>query len=224
MAVLIDVNSRGFKNFMGKLYGWGAAVVIMGALFKILHLKGADFMLIIGLTTEAVIFFISAFEKPAKDYDWSVVYPELAEAEAAVTPKKARAASLLTPTQEMDKMLEDAKIGPELLQSLGDGMRRLSETANSLNTTVDAAGATSAYSSQLTSAAKNMEALNALYAVQLENTASQVDAQNNYMEKLSASVSDSEKLTSEVSKLAGNMSQLNNVYGNMLAAMNVSKN
>ena len=59
---LIDVNGKGFKNFMAKLYGWGAAVVILGALFKILHLPGADLMLIIGLGTEAVIFFLSAFE------------------------------------------------------------------------------------------------------------------------------------------------------------------
>ena len=59
---LINVNGKRFKNFMAKLYGIGAAIVILGALFKILHLKGADQMLIIGLTTEAVIFFISAFE------------------------------------------------------------------------------------------------------------------------------------------------------------------
>ena len=78
---LIDVNGKKFKNFMAKLYGWGAAVVIMGALFKILHMPGADWMLIIGLTTEAVIFFISAFEKPASDYEWSRVYPELAESD-----------------------------------------------------------------------------------------------------------------------------------------------
>ena len=68
---LIDVDGKRFKNFMSKLYGWGAAVVIMGALFKIIHLPGADLMLIIGLTTEAVILFIAAFESPSKDYEWS---------------------------------------------------------------------------------------------------------------------------------------------------------
>jgi len=52
----IDVNGKRFKNFMAKLYGWGASVVILGAMFKILHLPGADFMLVVGLTTEAVIF------------------------------------------------------------------------------------------------------------------------------------------------------------------------
>jgi gliding motility-associated protein GldL len=218
---LIDVNGKKFKNFMAKLYGWGAAVVIMGALFKILHMPGADWMLIIGLTTEAVIFFISAFEKPAADYEWSRVYPELADAEEEYAPaaKKSRAVSNLSPTQELDKMLDEAKIGPELIQSLGDGMRRLSETAGSLNTAVDAAGATAAYSNQLSTAAKNMEALNALYAVQLENTTNQVEVQNALMEKLGTSIQDSEKLTGEVSKMVNNVSALNNVYGNMLAAM-----
>jgi gliding motility-associated protein GldL len=210
---LIDVDGKRFKNFMSKLYGWGAAVVIMGALFKIIHLPGADSMLIIGLTTEAVIFFISAFESPAKDFDWSIVYPDLA---LDSNEGKGRRGTV---TQELDKMMEEAKIGPELLTSLGDGMRQLSDTASSLNSATDAAGATSAYSDQLNSAAKNMEALNALYAVQLENTTSQVEIQNSLMEKLGSSMNESEALAQEVGKLSGNLSQLNNVYGNMLSAM-----
>jgi len=216
---LIDVNGKRFKNFMTKLYGWGAAVVIMGALFKILHLKGADLMLIIGLTTEAVIFAISAFEAQPKDYDWSLVYPELEN--EPISDKKSVRKGSGTVTQELDRMLEEAKIGPELLESLSAGMRKLSETAASLNTATDAAGATAAYSQQLGAAAKNMEALNALYAVQLENTTSQVDLQNTVMEKLSASAQNTEALAGEVSKLSQNLSQLNSVYGNMLAAMNV---
>ena len=78
---LIDVNGKRFKNFMAKLYGFGASIVILGAMFKIMHWEGANYMLVIGLTTEAVIFFFSAFEKPATEYDWSLVYPELATGE-----------------------------------------------------------------------------------------------------------------------------------------------
>jgi gliding motility-associated protein GldL len=170
-------------------------------------------MLIIGLTTEAVIFAISAFESPVKDFDWSIVYPDLA---LDSNEGKGRRGTV---TQELDKMMEEAKIGPELLTSLGDGMRQLSDTASSLNSATDAAGATSAYSDQLNSAAKNMEALNALYAVQLENTTSQVEIQNSLMEKLGSSMNESEALAQEVGKLSGNLSQLNNVYGNMLSAM-----
>jgi len=212
---LIDVNGKRFKNFMTKLYGLGAAVVIMGALFKILHLPFADLMLIVGLTTEAVIFAISAFEAPAKEYDWSLVYPEFEGGESSGKGNRRGG----TVTQDLDRMMEEAKIGPELLTSLGEGMRRLSDTASSLNSAVDAAGATAAYSEQLNSAAKNMEALNALYAVQLQNTTNQVEVQNNLMEKLGSSMASSENLSEEVTKLANNLGQLNGVYGNMLAAM-----
>ena len=215
---LIDVNGKRFKNFMTKLYGLGAAVVIMGALFKIIHLKGADLMLIIGLTTEAVIFAISAFEAQPKEYDWTLAYPEL-ENEPAKEKKVRRSTG--TVTQELDRMLEEAKIGPELLDSLSSGMRKLSETASSLNKATDAAGATAAYSEQLGAAAKNMEALNALYAVQLESSASQMEVQSAVLEKLGASAQSAESLSAEVAKLSQNLAQLNSVYGNMLAAMNV---
>ena len=215
---LIDVNGKRFKNFMTKLYGLGAAVVIMGALFKIIHLKGADLMLIIGLTTEAVIFAISAFEAQPKEYDWSLAYPEL-ENELAIEKKVRRSSG--TVTQELDRMLEDAKIGPDLLDSLSSGMRKLSETAASLNTATDAAGASAAYSEQLGAAAKNMEALNALYAVQLESSASQMEVQSAVIEKLGASAQSADTLSAEVSKLSQNLAQLNSVYGNMLTAMSV---
>jgi gliding motility-associated protein GldL len=215
---LIDVNGKRFKNFMTKLYGLGAAVVIMGALFKIIHLKGADLMLIIGLTTEAVIFAISAFEAQPKEYDWSLAYPEL-ENEPAIEKKVRRSSG--TVTQELDRMLEDAKIGPDLLDSLSSGMRKLSETAASLNTATDAAGASAAYSEQLGAAAKNMEALNALYAVQLESSASQMEVQSAVIEKLGASAQSADTLSAEVSKLSQNLAQLNSVYGNMLTAMSV---
>ena len=216
---LIDVNGKRFKNFMTKLYGLGAAVVIMGALFKILHLKGADLMLIVGLTTEAVIFAISAFEAQPKEYDWTLAYPELGNEPAK--EKKVRRSGGGTVTQELDRMLEEAKIGPELLDSLSNGMRKLSETAASLNTATDAAGATAAYSEQLGAAAKNMEALNALYAVQLESSASQMEVQSAVLEKLGASAQSAESLSAEVTKLSQNLAQLNSVYGNMLTAMSV---
>ena len=215
---LINVNGKRFKNFMAKLYGIGAAIVILGALFKIIHLKGADQMLIIGLTTEAVIFFISAFEAPAKDYDWSLIYPEL-----SIDEEGSGNGPRGTVTQELDKMMAEAKIGPELIDSLSDGMRKLSDTAASLNNAADAAGASAAYSEQLTEAAKSMEALNALYSVQLENSTNQMEMQNNLMEKLGSAGQQSEALATEVEKMAGNLTQLNSVYGNMLAAMNLNR-
>lgn len=66
------------KTVMGLLYGLGASIVIVGALFKIQHWPGAGIMLTVGLLTEALIFAVSAFEPPHMDIDWTLVYPELA--------------------------------------------------------------------------------------------------------------------------------------------------
>ena len=208
---LIDVNGKRFKNFMAKLYGIGAAVVILGALFKIMHWEGANYMLVVGLGTEAVIFFFSAFEKPATDYDWSLVYPELATSEGAERS--------LSVVDQLDTALQDGGIDSALIERLGEGMRSLSETAGSLSGTVDAAGATAAYSEQLNNAASNMENLIALYAVQLENTTAQVERQNDVMEKLGGASANAEGLASQIQNLKGNLETLNSVYGGMLTAM-----
>jgi len=207
---LIDVNGKRFKNFIAKLYGFGASIVILGAMFKIMHWEGANYMLVIGLTTEAVIFFFSAFEKPATEYDWSLVYPELATGEGDRS---------LSVTEQLDNALENGGIDSELIARLGEGMRSLSETAGALSGTVDAAGATAKYSEQLNSAATNMESLNALYAVQLENTTAQVERQNDVMEKLATASTDASDLAGQISTLKGNLETLNSVYGGMLTAM-----
>src|SRR5215469_10734639 len=78
MGIAEITQSTGWKKFMAKLYGWGAAVVIIGALFKIMHFPGAGIMLTVGLTIEAIIFFFSAFEPLHEELDWTLVYPELA--------------------------------------------------------------------------------------------------------------------------------------------------
>jgi len=216
---LFNVNSRRWKNNMAKLYGWGASVVILGALFKILHLEGADVMLILGLGTESVIFFFSAFEKPHEEYDWTLVYPELAGMEGAGGEPKSQ----LTPAQELDKMLEEAKIDGELIDSLGRGLSSFGEAASRLNDTVEAAAATQEYNEQISKAARNMEAMNALYEVQLEGSNRQSEATSQLMENLAATAEDSKRLQEEVANLAQNLGALNNVYGNMLSAMNVNR-
>ena len=98
------LESKGFKSFMGKAYGIGAAVVIVGALFKITHWPGADPMLIVGLLTEAGIFMVSAFEKPHQEPDWTLVYPELAGLDAKEN-KKGGAVKSGSITQQLDKMI-----------------------------------------------------------------------------------------------------------------------
>src|SRR5436190_24135005 len=131
MGLTEITQGKKFRLFMSRLYGWGASVVILGALFKIQHYEGAGAMLIIGLSTEAIIFFFSAFEPPHEDPDWSLVYPELATGEKAEGDefKKEDQRSI---TEQLDDMLESDKIEPELIASLGDGMRSLSDQAKEM--------------------------------------------------------------------------------------------
>ena len=155
--------SKKWKNFMAKLYGIGAAVVIVGALFKIQHWPLASFCLILGLSTEAIIFFFSAFEPPHEDPDWSLVYPELATGEKAEGDdfKKEDQRSI---TEQLDDMLEGAKIEPELIASLGDGMRSLSDQAKQMGQITGAASATNEYASSLKDASAKVNTLSESYA------------------------------------------------------------
>lgn len=65
------------KRVVGMVYSLGAAVVIVGALFKILHLKGAEPMLFAGMLTEALLFSIGCFDKPHPEFHWEAVFPQL---------------------------------------------------------------------------------------------------------------------------------------------------
>jgi gliding motility-associated protein GldL len=180
MGLYKIVRSKGYKNFMAKLYGIGAAVVILGALFKILHLPGADEMLILGMGTEAIIFFFSAFEPLHKEYDWALVYPELGLAETEPVGRKSTAPV----TQQLDKMLEQAKIGPELIDSLASGMRNLSENAKKLSYTTDAAVATEGYVSNLSKAKDAVQNLTGIYEKSADAIFSTSDLQIKGMQEM----------------------------------------
>ena len=207
--------AKWYKALMPKLYGWGAALVIIGALFKIEHLPGASTMLILGLSTEAIIFFFSAFEKPHVETDWSLVYPELAHMEDPNAAKR--------PAQQLDDALAKAKIDNELIESLNEGLRSFGDSARQLNETVTAAAGISEYNSQIQEGVKNMNALNSLYELQLQTSNHQMEATTLFLQNLQSSVDDSKRFQEQVSSLADNLEQLNIVYGNMLTAMNPNK-
>lgn len=180
------VRSKGYKNFMAKLYGWGAAVVIIGALFKINHWPGGTIMLIIGMGTETVIFFLSAFEPPHVEWDWSLAYPELAgmkseEGEDNLLGTKTSSDPL---TQQLDKMLADAKIGPELIDRLGSGMQNLADSANSLNNMTTAVAATDKFVTNMDGAAEAAGELTSAYKRTAESIGGDADLANNYHESL----------------------------------------
>ncbi len=207
--------AKWYKLMMPKLYGWGAAVVILGALFKIENLPGASYMLMAGLGIESIIFFFSAFEKQHVEPDWSLVYPELAHMNDPDASKR--------PSQQLDEALERAKIDNELIESLNEGLRAFGESAKQLNETVTAASGISEYNSQIEEGVKNMNALNSLYELQLQTSNQQMEATTIFLQNLQTSVEDSRRFQEQVGSLADNLEQLNKVYANMLNAMNPNK-
>ncbi|MBN2728605.1 MAG: gliding motility protein GldL [Bacteroidales bacterium] len=192
MGIKQIVESKGYKNFMSKLYGLGASVVILGALFKIMHYPGAEIMLLAGMGTEAVIFAMSSFEPLHVEADWSLVYPELwglyhpdeAE-ELGWEPKKSGPESKKgSVTEELDKMLEEAKIGPELIQSLASGMQNLSENANKMTGVADAAVATDGFLENLTKAGNSVSGLSEVYNKTTETLNKTVGVNEEYVESV----------------------------------------
>ena len=182
MGLYTLVRSKGYKSFMSKLYGWGASLVILGALFKILHLTGADYMLMLGMGIEAAIFFFSAFEPLHVTYKWELVYPELAIGTDEVA--KGKAMPVGTPTQQLDRMLEEAKIGPELIESLATGMRNLSENAQKLSGASDAIIATDGYTENLTKASESARNLSLQYDKTADSLSKDINVSGEYLENV----------------------------------------
>ncbi len=201
------------KKAMNFAYGMGAAVVIVGALFKLMHWPGASLMLIVGLGTEALIFGLSAFDPVDKELDWSLVYPELAggEARKKETKEEAKDAQGLL-SQKLDNLLKEARIDADLMSSLGNSIRNFEGAAKGIAPTVDAIASTKKYSEEMNVAAAQLESLNSLYKIQLESASRTAQINNEVAEN-------NLKLKDQMQSLTANLSSLNNVYGGMLSAM-----
>ncbi len=200
------------KKMMNMAYGLGASVVLIGALFKILHFSigplTGGVMLTIGLVTEALIFAMSAFESVDEDLDWSLVYPELAGGEGS--EKGGVNGEGLS--DKLDAMLEEANLDSQKMGRLSTSIQNFAEAAENIKPAADSVAATTRYSEQLTLAASQMESLNSLYKVQYDSTAKQAE--------MSEAVADNtEMLKDQMESLAANLSSLNGVYGGMLSAM-----
>ncbi|MGY5846395.1 type IX secretion system motor protein PorL/GldL [Salegentibacter sp. HM20] len=210
-------NSRATKKITNMVYGLGASVVILGALFKIMHWPLGNEMLIIGLVVEALVFAYSAFEPVDDDLDWSLVYPEL----AGGAPAAKRGATVIEQDKEtegmlskkLDEMLKEAKIDSNLMSSLGESIRNFEGAAKGIAPTVDAMASQKKYSEELSVAAAQMETLNNIYKAQVESASRQAEINNEV-------AANADKLNKQMGSLANNLSSLNGVYGGMLTAMN----
>lgn len=179
MNIAEIVQSSGWKSFMAKLYGIGASVVIVGALFKIMHWPFAGPMLIVGLGTEAVIFFFSAFEPLHEELDWTLVYPELAGMTDPDTVEEFREESIAgrgVGLQKFDDLFQQADIRPETITSLSTGLNSLNKTAGNLNEITAASLATKDYLSNMKSASESVNSFSNIYTQSSGELTSSVSA------------------------------------------------
>lgn len=211
--------SKSTKKLFNMAYGLGASVVIIGALFKILHWEfgplTGGLLLAVGLITEALIFAISAFEPVDDEYDWSLVYPELAGGQQSGSKKQdakdaKEAEGILS--RKLDELLKEANIDAKLFSSLGESIKSFEGAAKNIAPTTDAIQHTKKYSEELSHAAAQMESLNSLYKVQLESASRQASINEEVVQNAGA-------LKDQMESLATNLSSLNGVYGGMLSAM-----
>ncbi|WP_028121916.1 type IX secretion system motor protein PorL/GldL [Epilithonimonas tenax] len=212
------------------VYSFGAAIVILGALFKMTHWSigpiSGNVALAAGLITEALIFIFFAFDPPKSEesYAWENVYPELLDETAERQPRKVVAKVEnkeleVSLSDKLDKMLADAKLDVSLFERLRGGIDKFSSSVDQINQTVDVSASTHKYNEQLNMAASHLESMNALYALQLEQGQKQSEFSKKYVEDIQKSAAHSEKFNEELQGLTGNLNNLNRVYGGMLSAM-----
>lgn len=201
-------SNNGTSLFWDKIipffYGAGASVVILGALGKIMHYDWANFMLPVGLGTEAAIFLIYAFQsflRPDSSYQWEKVYPELSEDFAGELPKRSVATQGAGLTAKMDDMLANAKITPDIFDGLKTGIQSLTGQVSKMSDLTDATVATSDYAKNVKTASGQVVAMNTAYGTAVTAMNSMADA-----------TKDAQEYRSQFSKITQNMGALNAVY------------
>ena len=199
------------KQVKNMIIGVGAAVVMMGALFKLQHWPGASVMLIAGLSTEAFIFFLQGILPPHKDYYWEKLYPDLdisPEVEHKLIKRgkmKAKDYALNDPkssiTEKLDEMLEEANLERDMLNRLGDNLKKLGDNIEGLQDVTSAASATSEYSESAKQAAAALAGVKSAYTEAAEA-----------MSTLSNASSDTQAYHEQVQVVTKNLAQLNAIY------------
>ncbi|MFZ4261841.1 gliding motility protein GldL [Sphingobacterium sp. HJSM2_6] len=208
-----------FKFGINTLINWGATVVIIGLMFKILHFPYGNWMIGIGLAVEALLFFIMGFLAAEEEVDWTRVYPELDEEFAGELPARTAAVNQVAQpiaignTAALDKLLQDAKIDEHLIGNLGDGLRSFGDKVAAISKVSDTATATNQFADKLNAASTG--------AAQLSHAFERAAAD---LQTFNESSADMQQFKEQVSTFNKNLASLNAIYGNMLSAMNTTGN
>lgn len=209
-----------FDEIKHKASGFGAALVVIGALFKIQHWPGASLMLILGLSTEAIIFILSAIAKPGKSYAWEKVYPELGELKNKRPINKAKINAVSKNQQNVIKGLEDIPLLDEsAISSLKGSIENLGKTTKNMGDVTSVTKNLSEYSNQIEQNTSNLSAINAAYEVQLQQSKESYDVSSQIVESLKQGVENSSKISNSLSELNKNVQSLSSIYGGMLSAV-----
>lgn len=216
------VQSSGWKNFMSKLYGLGASIVIIGALFKIQHWSMAGLFLTVGLITESIIFFFSAFEPRHDEVDWSLVYPELAglDDEADLEGYHKHSLSNTSALEKFDSLIENAEITPDMFRKLGNGLNTLNETTSNLSDISDAALATNRYVDNVEKAANTINSHTENYVESTHNLKGSVDRLSDSYDKTANLITESGSNYQKLSESFTHIEDGSKSYGNHLESLN----
>ncbi len=182
------VQSPRWKKFMGYVYGWGASVVLIGALFKIQHYPYAGELLTVGMTVEAIIFFFSAFEPPHEQPDWSLVFPELIGLEPRET---AGGGVQVEGLEQLQSLLEKMSVEPDKISNLSQGLAKLTNAADNLSNLSEAAVVTNGYIQSLQNASESVGQFSNKYAESTQELAESAQKLSNSYQETANTVSNS---------------------------------
>ncbi|MBS1616089.1 MAG: gliding motility protein GldL [Bacteroidetes bacterium] len=226
IALFFETKSGKYlKNF---IVGVGASIVLVGALAKLQHWPIANFMLPVGMFTEAFIFALLGILPPVKDYYWERYYPNLDENphveayrkgvkfQIPAAPLGANSGGNLGATASLDKMLEEAQINPTNLKRLNENFNRFGDTVEQMKDITEVTAATGAY----TTAARET-------ATALGEMKTTFQGATQTMNVFNGAAEDAAHFHNQVSVLTQNLGQLNQIYevelqdaNNHLKAMN----
>lgn len=220
------VSSDRGQRFFNVAYSIGAAIVIWGALFKLLHIRGGDLLLCIAMGTEVIVFILTAFDRPPREYKWEEVFPALdgreasADQQPVVVESMSRKKITNVPAVEVTPAVPDVRAQKSEMPPLSGEIERLRQEIS------DNSGD---YVEQMQTLNRNIQGLNTIYEIQLKSVSSQLDAidrVNKGIKEMSAmyetTLSQSSRYCEESEKMTQYMEQLNQVYEKMLRAMTVN--
>ena len=217
------MDSKAGQMFLNYAYSWGAAIVILGALFKLTHIHGADLMLFIGMGTEVIVFFLSGFERPWTDDG----KPDVDSEEVDIEAKEVRIVTENTYTQKVDDEPDDAPVveanvaavpqvqvpqihgmTPEMAEATQGYVEQLNQLTETLKQVSEQSARLTRDAEEMETMNRTLTGINRFYEMQLRSVGQQ-----------STTIDD---VNAQTKKLAEQLEELNAVYARMVEALKMN--